>query len=292
MTPRLRVAPDVEAVFSYGKYPRTAREVPVLWEQTFAPQLGIDRDQWRRHWQRAAAHPAAAATRVVTATDVSAEHFAELFPAHAGKIHVIPYFLAHARAIPLELLEAKSDTIQPLRLLFVGKEARRKGLDTLVDAWSLLTASVQRRVSVRVISAMLDGAIALPGEWEHARHVTDMTAAMEAAHVLVFPTKREAYGLVLVEGMGAGCMALTTSAILQRSIVGPNAGHFIDPRDPAALAAAITVLSADPAAVRAGMSAARARFLERHQPAVVGQQYADLMYAVAGRGTPAPARTP
>lgn len=292
LTPTLDPGARIEAVFSYGKYPRLRRDTPVLWEQTFAPQLGADLDDWRRHWRRVAAYPAAAATGVVTATQVSAEWFAQLFPSHAAKIHVVPYYFPRTRPISPANLAAKADGERPLQLLFVGKEARRKGLETFVRAWTLLSARTRSRVSVRVISAMLDGPVKLPAAWEHSNQVPDIASVMEAAHALVFPTKREAFGLVLVEALAAGCMALTTSAPIQRSIVGPDAGLFVEPTDASALAAAIESLSEDAARLRAGMSAARARFITVYEPSIVGRQYADLLYRVAGRDGPAPLREP
>lgn len=289
-TPALAPDPCADAVFSYGKYPRLLRDKPVLWEHTFAPQLGVDEQEWRRHWRRTAVLAAAAATQVVTATELSAQWFADMFPEHAAKVHVIPYYLHETRAIDPARLRAKAEHAGPVRLLFVGKQGRRKGLDTLVRAWELLSTSDRARVSVRVISAMLDGPVELPPTWEHSHHVPDVVTAMEDAHVLVFPTKVEAFGLVLVEALAAGCIALTTSAPIQQSIVGSDAGVFIDPRDASALASAIASLASDPERLRAGMTAARERFLARYDPEVVGQQYADLMYRVAGRAAPAPKR--
>jgi glycosyltransferase involved in cell wall biosynthesis len=169
----------------------------------------------------------------------------------------------------------------------VGKQARRKGLDTLVQAWALLPAHVRRQLAVQVVSAMVDGEVSLPPEWARARYVPDVCAVMENAHVLVFPTKQEAFGLVLVEAMAAGCMIVTTKAQLQRSIVGDEAGCFIDPHSSEELATALESVVADRSRLAVGMKAARRRFLSEYHHGEVGRRYAMVLAMAAGRTLPA-----
>lgn len=272
-----------DMVFSYGLYPRSTGAVPVLWEQTFAPQLDYPGDEWRRRVRRACTRAAHEATRVVTATDVSAGWFAEIFPEAADKVRVAPYFLPDLKLISDEALTEKSVSKSKLRVLFVGKEARRKGLESVVAAWQLLTPSARDGISMRVVSQMLDGKVRLPSDWDCTPFVDDMQKEMQSAHVLVFPTRHEAYGLVLVEAMAAGCAILTTFAPIQRSIVGEDCGVYADPRDPVSIASALNELVSDRAQTAAKMKAARARFQARYAPGLVGDLYAQLLWETAGR---------
>jgi glycosyltransferase involved in cell wall biosynthesis len=280
----LAVPHDVEVAFSYGFYPRDAGRVPVVWEQTFAPaEYGHDEDAWLREMRVLRAEAAERAAFVVTATEASAAWFERAFPDHARKLRVIPYLMTDVESASDALLEAKANETDRIRLLFVGKEARRKGLETFIAAWQLLGRASRQRFDVHVVSSMLDGPVTLPPEWRHSRHVHDVHACMREAHALVFPTRREAYGLVLPEAMAAGCIPITSASPIQRSIVGENVGFFVDPTQPRDLADALERLSAAPDLLGARMHAARDRYQSNFHPATVARAYFGLLTTAAGR---------
>jgi glycosyltransferase involved in cell wall biosynthesis len=293
LTPLIRAHARPDVVFSYGEFPDGLAHTPVLWEHTFAPQLDADAGVFMQRWRARAGAIVERAARVVTATDVSAEWFARMFPGAASKIHSVPYYLPELRGIATDALADKQRESARVRLLFVGKQARRKGLLQLVAAWERLDRASQAQFDVQIISALLDGPVSLPRAWHWQAHVPDVQAWMQQAHVLVHPALSEAFGLVLVEGMAAGCLVVTTHAPIQRSIVGPEAGLFVDPRDPEALAQALRGLVRDPARaqLQAGMSASLARFEARYRPELVARQYADLLWNTAGRSGTAPRRS-
>ena len=282
LTPRLWGAAPADVVFSYGCFPKDIDDTPVLWEHTFAPQLGANGDDWIQHWRAVGTAVADRATQVVTATTVSADWFIRAFPRNAAKIHVVPYYMPHLAPIDEACLDAKVADNGRVRCVFVGKEARRKGLPVLVEAWQKLDLATRSTLDVKVVSAMIDGAVAIPDEWEQCDHVPDVQAVMRAAHVLVFPSRLEAFGLVLVEAMASGCLPLTTSAPIQRSIVGPEAGVFVDPSDASALASALTLLVRDRGRLEHGMRASRLRFIQEYHPDHVGQRYSELLFRTAG----------
>jgi glycosyltransferase involved in cell wall biosynthesis len=287
-SPRFRARAGSDVVFSYGFYPADFDALPVVWEHTFAPQPHADEQAWIRLWRRA--QVAERATRIVTATPFSGQWFARIFPSEVGKLRVVPYYFAGLSAIPPGALHAKLDDRDRLRVIFVGKQARRKGLPALTAAWEQMPDELRARIDVHVVSAMLDGRVPLPGTWRYDPFLSDVQSAIERAHVLALPTHSEAFGLVLVEALAAGCVPLTTSAPLQRSIVGSDAGVFVDPRDPATLARALTALARDREDTNARMRAARARFLEVYDPGMVGDAYADLLWEAAGRSGRCPRR--
>lgn len=134
----------------------------------------------------------------------------------------------------------------PLRLLFVGNVMRRKGLHTLLAAVARLPAGA---VELAVVG---DTAVE-PGYYRSlqpqlsilAERVTvygrvpdtALSALMQKSHVLVVPSSYEGFGIVYLEGMGAGLPAIATTAGGAGEIVtdGVN-GFLIAPEDEAALA--------------------------------------------------------
>lgn len=288
--PPLTVRPSVNAVFAYGEFPRLKGSAPVLWEQTFAPQLGVDETEWIRLWRKSASFAAGKAQAVVTATAVSAQWFSRIFPNEANKIRTVPYYLPAVRAISDADLYAKRPQSGPVRFLFVGKEGRRKGLETITAAWALLPRHIREQMQVHIVSQMIDGTIPLPPEWKHSLQVPDVNEAMRDAHVLLFPTKREAFGLVLVEALAAGAAPLTTHAPIQTSIVGNDAALLVDPHDPGALMHAIRTYVEDRELLWEKMKSAVRRFSSEFAPTNVGRRYASLLFEVAGRGGETPQR--
>ncbi|HEX5101386.1 MAG TPA: glycosyltransferase family 4 protein [Polyangiaceae bacterium] len=73
----------------------------------------------------------------------------------------------------------------------------------------------------------------------------DLLAACTA---FVHPARREAFGIVVIEGMAAGKPVIVTAAAGPKSIVhDTGAGEIVPPEDPGALAKAITRVLGDPA---------------------------------------------
>jgi glycosyltransferase involved in cell wall biosynthesis len=83
-------------------------------------------------------------------------------------------------------------------------------------------------------------------------HLTpdEVVEAMRASDLMVFPSLAESFGLPLVEAMALGCPIAAADLPYARDVAGPAAAYF-DPRDPAAIAARVLDLLADPAALAA-----------------------------------------
>jgi glycosyltransferase involved in cell wall biosynthesis len=130
----------------------------------------------------------------------------------------VPIFVGHngidARDISDTPAAGRTD------LLFVGRLLDHKGVDVLIDAVAELasrdvplsltvigrgpeSAALQQRVSARG----LNGQVTFTGELPtHA----DVIARMKTAQLLVFPTRREGFGLAAVEAMACGTPVITT----------------------------------------------------------------------------------
>jgi glycosyltransferase involved in cell wall biosynthesis len=257
--------------------------VPIVWQQTVAPiSADVDLGRWRSMLQRSRSPAVRRAERVVVPSETSLRHFVELFGWARERVEILPYYLPALEPLaPGASHDKLSEVPGPRRLLFVGKEARRKGLPAFVEAWAQLDAATRAELEVTVVSDFVDGPVALPPAWRRFAFVEDLYALMRDAHVLVFPTLREAYGLVLVEAMASGMAVITTAAPIQRDIVGPDGGLFVDPRDAQALAAALSDVAKRAVDVAAMARANLDRFRATLWHEVVGPAHLRVFRAAA-----------
>jgi glycosyltransferase involved in cell wall biosynthesis len=72
----------------------------------------------------------------------------------------------------------------------------------------------------------------------------ELNAVMRSAEAVVFPSLLEGFGLPVVEAMAVG-VPVITSNVSSLPEVGGDAVLYVDPRDPADIAAAIVRLSGD-----------------------------------------------
>ncbi len=138
-----------------------------------------------------------------------------------------------------------------LRVLFVGQLRGYKGLHVLLDAVTGL-----RNVSLTIVGdgplrSELDGRVAEAG-LANVRLIgrlsdADLRTAYATHEVIVLPstTTAEAYGLVLAEGMAAGCVPVA-SALPGVSELARETGLLVRPGDPRALRAAFRTLADQP----------------------------------------------
>jgi rhamnosyl/mannosyltransferase len=149
----------------------------------------------------------------------------------------------------------------------VGRLRYYKGLDTLIRA----LPSIPGRLLVVGVGPM-------EATWKALAHATgvadriawlgeaadeDLPALYHLADLFVLPASHpsEAFGLVQVEAMAAGVPVVCTELGTGTSYVNQDGvtGRVVPPRDPAALAAAIRDLLADPDRLAAMSVAARGR---------------------------------
>ena len=107
---------------------------------------------------------------------------------------------------------------------------------------------------------------------------------LQATTALVHPAHREAFGIVVIEGMGAGKPVIVTDAVGPKSIVDGSGGAELVPRrDVPALARAMERVLADPERARRmgqlGQAHARARYDKRAMVRRVEQVYDEVLDA-------------
>ncbi|MBA2337159.1 MAG: glycosyltransferase family 4 protein [Acidimicrobiia bacterium] len=147
---------------------------------------------------------------------------------------------------------------RPGSVVFVGRDDARKGLDVLLGAWPAVRRRVPR-ASLDIVGVERLG-VAVPGARSHGRVDDDTKRRLLASsEVMVAPnTVGESFGVILVEGMAAGC-ALVASALPGFVHVAGSAARWVAPGDVDALGWAVAGLLDDHAARRVLVAAGTER---------------------------------
>lgn len=184
---------------------------------------------------------------VVTAVSRTA---AEAIPEAWGPVEVIP------NAIDAGSYDLDEERLG-LRVAFLGRDEPRKGLDVLLEAWPLVRAEVPDAELVVMGAERSD---LIPGVQFLGRvSGADKKRVLASASVFVAPNMRgESFGIVVAEGMAAGCAIVASDIRAFRDVAGDNA-RYVAPGDAGDLARAIVALLAEPATARMLGDASRVR---------------------------------
>jgi glycosyltransferase involved in cell wall biosynthesis len=182
-----------------------------------------------------------------------------------ARLHTIPNAWAGG-AEPLGADEARRrlglEEDGCFRLAWVGRVSHEKGLDVLIEALPLLTDLPIR------LSVLGDGG-ERPGLEARARGrgldvrwhgmVPDAARHLRACDAFVLSSRTEGTPIALFEAMAAGLPVVAARVGGVPEVVSPAEALLVPPEDPAALAAALRALLADPASASARAEAALRR---------------------------------
>jgi len=195
----------------------------------------------------------------------------------ASRREIERYFGIPEKAVSVVYNGTDSELFRPVPgmrketdLLFVGRtEDRKKGIGTLLEALARLPSGITLKI--------IDGRIPDDGlvmrlirrhrlEQRVVLHrqmleVPELVAQYSTARAAVVPSFFEGFGFPASEAMACGLPVIANAAGALPEVVGTDdkAGRLVPPRDPAALAAAIRDVLADPGRAEAMGQAARAR---------------------------------
>ncbi len=148
---------------------------------------------------------------------------------------------------------------RPVTFLFLGRQARRKGGETLLRAFAALRAT---RPQARLLYVSDDQPVAQEGvEARPLVSSSEVGALYAAADVFVNPTRAEGFGFTNVEAQGHGLPVISTRHAAVPEVVEDGVtGLLVEPDDGAALLTALRALHDDESRRVALGRAARARF--------------------------------
>jgi glycosyltransferase involved in cell wall biosynthesis len=231
-----------------------------------------------------------AAAGVVVLTETQATFVRETYRVPAERVFVVPNGVGDEYFLPVRgTAPAAGDA--PLRLLFVGRLSPQKNVARLLDALSRVHGDVRLRVvGDGELRAELEATVDRLGlrervEFSGGLHGADLVRAYAEADAFVLPSDKEGMPLVALEAMAAGLPVLATRVPGNSELLG-GVGLLADP-EPAALAAAVDALAADP-----GLRSRLARQSAEAAPAYSWEAVArrvEAVYAEVYPGFPAEA---
>ncbi|MGL4313397.1 MAG: glycosyltransferase, partial [Sphingomonas sp.] len=132
-----------------------------------------------------------------------------------------------------------------LKLLFVGRLDRQKGVDVLMQAVRPLIDRVSVRVAGAPVVTRQADSLAVPANVEMLGWIDrpGVMAQMYACDALVVPSRWEGFGLVALEAMRIGKPVIASAVGGLRDILGDGIhGITVPPGDPVALCATLALL--------------------------------------------------
>ncbi len=136
----------------------------------------------------------------------------------------------------------------PRRVVFLGRDDPRKGLDVLIEAWPI----IRRRIPDAELVVVGPSRSSAPTGVRYLGPVSEETKrlVLSGSSVYVAPnTGGESFGIVLAEAMAAGC-AVVASDIPAFRWVARDAASFFPVGEPAPLAAEVISLLEDRALLK------------------------------------------
>jgi glycosyltransferase involved in cell wall biosynthesis len=219
---------------------------------------------------------------VQVSTEAERVRLGKSFPDIAGKFIAIPFLVPDVKAIPLDLLMSKVEHSGILHCLFVGHEARRKGLPRVYAALTMLPPRVRNLIHLTVVSGQTDGPVDAPA-LPHlsvlgALPPDQVQSLFRESDVYLMPSLFESYGLVYLEAMAQGAIPVVPNWEVQREIVDYGNAGIVTSGDPAELALQLERLCDDKnLRIRLAL-AARQRFEEHFAPAVVAGKFSSMFH--------------
>jgi glycosyltransferase involved in cell wall biosynthesis len=185
---------------------------------------------------------------------------------------VVRYLISFKEA-PWEVVAAKWADTNPIRMLFVGRAAHRKGLPLVLAAYAGLRRALGNAVTLHVVTDESDGPVqfpSVPGITREIRTTRNQTKdLMHAAHFLVMPSKEENYGMVYIEAMASGAIPVSSDMPNQRELLHKGKAGLLVERSAGAIMSSIMSCIEDRGKAAQIVGYGRRLWESEYQPSVV-----------------------
>jgi glycosyltransferase involved in cell wall biosynthesis len=273
-----------QIVFTHDEFPKNGESFPIVWQNSILdPHMmlayGMPQNAFEAlvEAKQKGFHKAAA---VQVSTEAERDRLSKWFPELAPRFVAIPFFLPDVTSIGDDDFSRKNERRGTLRCLFIGHEARRKGLERVYDAMALLPESVSKRIHLTVISKGIGGRVIAPPipnlRVERQLPYSKVQQLMKECDVFVMPSFFESYGLVYLEAMAQGTIPMVPNWEVQREIVDAGKAGIITNGGPEEIATRLAQLCDDDNLRRRLATNARQRFQDRFAAPVVASQFRSL----------------
>jgi len=282
--------PEIEradGILAYERYPVNA-DRPVIW---IAGALDIEKMRRRGSPEREIqeemdfkreANAKAAATVLTT---YSKKRLFDEAVRPSKPTQVIP-FLQPIEPIVADDFVAKWRTVPPIKLLFIGRAAKRKGLPLALEAYKILQRRYPGKVTMHVVSTLQDGFVEIPElpglvhepRVSHARAI----GMMATSHYLLMPSEFEEYGWVYIEAMAQGTIPLAADSATQRELLDEGRAGWLVTRNAEAIVEAVASGIEAPDSARALAYRALEHWRTRYAPEIIAKQFAALAHSSLG----------
>ncbi len=250
----------------WGRFRRVVTVHDLIYARFPEAHSGI-RDKGMRLLVPAAAHRA---DRVIADSQSTREDLVELLGIERGRIDVVPLGLGtvqREQALPEDQTRARFELGRRRVLLSLSAKRPHKNLGALIDALAQIEREQRPLLVVpgyrtwhedelreRALARGVQDDVRLPG-WVSG---PELEGLWSLAGAFVFPSLYEGFGLPVLEAMARGVPVACSSASSLPEVVG-DAALLFDPRDPAAIAAAVQRLLADGEEIRRMVARGRER---------------------------------
>jgi len=191
---------------------------------------------------------------VVTVSRTSAAFIAERYKVDASRLRVC-LNAVKPEYRPAEIAPASADTSRVPTILHISKFSERKNPWTLLEAFARTAATIPDARLVVVGSGWKNPAVM---DWLRNRSLSDKVdfpgfiseaekiRLLQTAHLFVFPSLYEGFGMPNLEAMACACPVVTSSVFAIPEVVADAAVLVKDPRDTAELAAKMQEVLTNP----------------------------------------------
>ena len=193
--------------------------------------------------------------KIVAVSRAVADDLVKRFGVKPSRILVV------ANGVDVAAIDAAPVSDKPVDLLFVGRVIPHKHVEDFLEVVARLVASRRASGGPPIAAAVVGGGPLLPRMRQRAESLglaneveftgdlpahAEVIGRMKAARVLVLPSTREGFGLVLAEAMSAGTAIAAYDIPPVRETIGPELADQLAPaRDVPALADIVARLLAD-----------------------------------------------